>query len=61
MPIGSFVGQYSGWHGLFWALAVLSALTRPTGFTVRKAETTGVAAKRFDWVTKDRRAATSGL
>jgi DHA1 family inner membrane transport protein len=26
VPIGSFVGQFTGWRGPFWALAVLSAL-----------------------------------
>ncbi|MGW0551741.1 MFS transporter [Streptomyces altiplanensis] len=26
VPIGSFVGQYTGWRGPFWALAVLAAL-----------------------------------
>ena len=26
VPVGSFVGQYVGWRGPFWALAVLSAL-----------------------------------
>ncbi|MBM7439305.1 MFS transporter [Streptomyces sp. HB132] len=26
VPIGSFVGQYTGWRGPFWALAALSAL-----------------------------------
>ncbi|MCD9874899.1 MFS transporter [Streptomyces guryensis] len=26
VPIGSFVGQYVGWRGPFWALAALSAL-----------------------------------
>ncbi|MET8176883.1 MFS transporter [Streptomyces clavifer] len=26
VPIGAFVGQYTGWRGPFWALAVLSAL-----------------------------------
>ncbi|MEV5516895.1 hypothetical protein AB0L50_28965 [Streptomyces flaveolus] len=26
MPIGSFVGHYTGWRGPFWALAVLAAL-----------------------------------
>ncbi|WP_372352331.1 MFS transporter [Streptomyces sp. KL116D] len=26
VPIGSFIGQFSGWRGPFWALAVLSAL-----------------------------------
>lgn len=26
VPIGSFVGQYTGWCGPFWALAVLAAL-----------------------------------
>lgn len=24
VPVGSFVGQYTGWRGLFWALAVLA-------------------------------------
>ncbi|MGO4634963.1 MFS transporter [Streptomyces sp. 2RAF24] len=26
VPIGSFVGQYTGWRGPFWALAVLAGL-----------------------------------
>ncbi|WP_435226650.1 MFS transporter [Streptomyces sp. Tue6028] len=26
VPIGSFVGQYTGWRGPFWALAALAAL-----------------------------------
>ncbi|MFD8298787.1 MFS transporter [Streptomyces bauhiniae] len=26
VPVGSFVGQYTGWRGPFWALAVLAAL-----------------------------------
>ncbi|MFF8953251.1 hypothetical protein ACF09I_31245 [Streptomyces sp. NPDC014940] len=26
MPVGSFVGQYTGWRGPFWALAVLASL-----------------------------------
>ncbi|MFH9860346.1 MFS transporter [Streptomyces sp. NPDC017202] len=26
VPIGSYVGQYTGWRGPFWALAVLAAL-----------------------------------
>jgi DHA1 family inner membrane transport protein len=26
VPIGSFLGQFTGWRGPFWALAVLSAL-----------------------------------
>ncbi|MEU9853513.1 MFS transporter [Streptomyces sp. NPDC047974] len=26
VPIGSFVGQYTGWRGPFWALALLAAL-----------------------------------
>jgi DHA1 family inner membrane transport protein len=26
VPIGSFVGRYTGWRGPFWALAVLAAL-----------------------------------
>ena len=26
VPIGSFVGHYTGWRGPFWALAVLAAL-----------------------------------
>ncbi|MFJ5934454.1 MFS transporter [Streptomyces sp. NPDC093071] len=26
VPIGAFVGQYTGWRGPFWALAVLAAL-----------------------------------
>lgn len=26
VPIGSFVGQYTGWRGPFWALGVLAAL-----------------------------------
>ncbi|WP_371557934.1 MFS transporter [Streptomyces longwoodensis] len=26
VPVGSFIGQYTGWRGPFWALAVLAAL-----------------------------------
>ncbi|MFG2267305.1 MFS transporter [Streptomyces sp. NPDC048720] len=26
VPVGSFVGQYTGWRGPFWALAVLASL-----------------------------------
>jgi DHA1 family inner membrane transport protein len=33
VPIGSFVGHYTGWRGPFWALAVLAALA--AGFVGR--------------------------
>ncbi|MFF6980281.1 hypothetical protein ACFZAV_21765 [Streptomyces sp. NPDC008343] len=26
VPIGSFIGHYTGWRGPFWALTVLAAL-----------------------------------
>ncbi|ANB04456.1 MFS transporter [Streptomyces ambofaciens] len=43
VPIGSFVGQYTGWRGPFWALAVLAALA--AAFVGRFIPRTGLRAE----------------
>ncbi|MEU5059969.1 MULTISPECIES: MFS transporter [unclassified Streptomyces] len=49
VPIGSFVGQYTGWRGPFWALAALAALaTVSVGRFIPRTEQRGQVSVRAE-------------